>query len=82
MTAKRSYNPTLEAKLRFIGQAHVLPGMSLSQLHAIILARYGVPIRNKADSWANIPNATLDLIAADIQAVTQAHPVPAAEVQP
>lgn len=76
----KSAQTTRDAKLRYIGQAHVLPQMSLSQLHAIILARHGVPVRNSADAWRDIPETTLDLIVADIQAVTQAQPVPATEV--
>lgn len=61
-----------ESKLRFIGQAHTAPGMSLDRLEGIILARHGVPLQKGSNPWANVPESVLDTIVADIQAVITA----------
>lgn len=58
-----------ESKLRLIGQAHVLPGMSLARWHEIVLQKHGVSGVAK-DAWLKIPDNTLDAIIADIQVVT------------
>lgn len=62
-------NRSRESALRLIGQAHVLPGMSLARWYEIVWLRHGVCGTAK-DAWSKIPDATLDAIVADIQAVT------------
>lgn len=61
-------NPTRERKLRYIGQAHVMRGLSLARWHEIVLQKHRLSAR---DDWHNVPETTLDAIVADIQALTQ-----------
>ena len=59
-----------EVKLRLIGQAHVLPGMSLARWHELVLQKHGLSGAGKND-WSRVPDATLDAIVSDIQAATE-----------
>lgn len=66
-------NPARESKLRYIGQAHVLRGLSLAHWHEIVLQKHHLSPR---DDWHNVPEATLDAIITDIQALTNSVPLP------
>lgn len=68
--SKTQSKPTpRDRKLIHIGQAHVLPGMSLALCHQLILEKHHVPIHTP-QAWNGIPETTLDAIIADIQALT------------
>lgn len=72
MSVQPKPDPARESKLRYIGQAHILPGMSLAKWHEIVLQKHGLSARAGAADWHGVPDSTLDAIIKDIQAVTEA----------
>jgi hypothetical protein len=45
--------------------------MSLALWHEIVLQKHGLAANAKAAAWRDLPNATLDAIIADINAIIE-----------
>jgi len=65
MSRRRKPAPPRWKKLLRIGQGHQEPGMSLRSWRAI-LNKYQI-----GDSWAGVPDATLDAIIAEINQTSE-----------